>query len=150
MKKTLAASKKAISDKAAFAQPGTGATPSAGSTKIDDTLKLRHELLRSFTLEEANAWFDSFTAYFNHNGKVLEKLPPSVRRQLLNNSIEAGLASALQADDKIAADTPIIGNGGCLSRLKDIFLEKNPLFLRLHRDQQCRQTQGETVVEWWV
>ena len=29
-------------------------------------------------------------------------------------------------------------------------MEKNPLFLRRHRYQQCRQTQGESVAEWWV
>ena len=115
VEKTLEASKKANSDKVTSTQSGTGTTFPAGNTKIDDTLKPRHELLRSFTLEEANIWFDSFTAYYNHNLKVLEKLPPSVRRQILNNSIEAGLANALQAEDEIMADTPIIGNNGCLS-----------------------------------
>ena len=133
--------------------PASGApqqNASGGNTKIDDTLKPRQELLRSFTLEEANIWFDGFKAYFNHNEKVIQKLPPSVRRQILNNSIEAGLANALQADDEVTAETPIIGDNGCLSRLRQIFLEKNPLFLRRHRYQQCRQTQGESVAEWWV
>ena len=146
--KTLATSEKTISEKSA--STSTGATSSTGNAKIDDTLKPRQELLRSFTLEEANVWFDGFTAYFKHNEKALQKLPASVHRQILNNSIEAALANALQADDEITAATHIIGDNGCLSRLKHIFLEKNPLFLRRHKYQQCRQMQGETVMEWWV
>ena len=114
--KTLKVSKKTISEKSA----PTG-TSSTGNTKIDDTLKPRQELLRSFTLEEANVWFDGFTAYLNHNEKALQKLPPSVRQQILNNSIEAALANALQADDEITVDTPIIGGNECLSRLRHIF-----------------------------
>ena len=89
---TIAHSNKVISEKSAA--PSTGATPSAGNAKIDDTLKPRQELLRSYNLEEANVWFDGFTAYFNHNEKVLQKLPASVRWQILNNSIEAALANA--------------------------------------------------------
>ena len=90
--KVLAASKKVILEQATSTQPTTGTVSPTrnANTKIDDTLKPRQELLRSFTLEEANIWFDGFKAYFNHNEKVIEKLPPSVRRQILNNSIEAG------------------------------------------------------------
>ena len=113
--KVLVASTKVISDKATSTQPGITSPTRNANTKIDDTLKPRQELLRSFTLEEANIWFDGFKAYFNHNEKVIEKLPPSVRRQILNNSIEAGLANALQADDEITAETPIIGDNRCLS-----------------------------------
>ena len=80
----------------------------------------------------------------------MEKLTPLVRRQILNNVIEAGLASALQTDDDVTMATPILGENGCLTRLKNIFLEKNPLFLRRYRFQQCSQTQGETVPEWWI
>ena len=80
----------------------------------------------------------------------MEKLTPLVRRQVLNNVIEAGLASALQMDDDVTMATPILGKNGCLARLKNIFLEKNPLFLRCYWFQQCSQTQGETVPEWWI
>ena len=67
--KMLTASKKVISDKATSTQPATGiASPTRNAnTKIDDTLKPRQELLRSFTLEGANICFDSFKAYFNLN-----------------------------------------------------------------------------------
>jgi hypothetical protein len=42
--------------------PSTNAGAASGHVKIDDTLKPRQALLRSFTLEEANIWFDGFTA----------------------------------------------------------------------------------------
>ena len=105
--KTLATSNNTISER--FAPTSPGATPSAGNTKIDDTLKPRQELLRSFTLEEANVWFEGFTAYFKYNEKALQKQPVSVQRQILNNSVEAALANALQADDEITVTTAIIG-----------------------------------------
>jgi hypothetical protein len=141
--KTLGVSQKAILGRS----PSTNAGAASGHVKIDDTLKPRQALIRSFTLEEANIWFDGFTAYYNHNEKVLEKLTPLMRRQLLNNVIEVGLASALQTDDDVTMATPILGVNGCLTRLKNIFLEKNPLFLRHYRFQQCSQTQGVTVPE---
>ena len=95
--------------------PNVAQSTTNGPSKIDDTLKPRQELLRSFMLEEANVWFDGFTAYFKHNEKALQKLPASVCWQILNNSIKAALAKALQADDQISAATHIIGDDGCLS-----------------------------------
>ena len=142
--KTLDAAWKAISN----TTPTT--TGGQANVKIDDTLRPKHELLRSFTLEEANIWFDSFEAYVNHNRKVIDKLEVKVQRQLLFNSIEAAMASALQTDETITQDTPIIGDESCLKKLKAYFMEKNPLFLRRHRFQQCQQAPGETVAEWWV
>ena len=142
--KTLDAAWKAMSDRSLT--PGGGQT----NVKIDDTLRPQHELLRSFTLEEANIWFDSFVAYYNHNKMVLDKLEAKVRRQLLYNSIEAAMALALQTDETIKDDNSIVGERLCLKKLKDYFMEKNPLFLRQHRFQQCQQVQNETVAEWWV
>ena len=121
-------SERFIDDKS-VPNPGTG-TSLAGQAKIDDTLRPKDTLLRSFNLEEANLWFQKFTAYFTHNEKALRGQGLVVRRQLLDNCIEAGLASALRTDDKITADTPVIrAENSCLSRLKEIFLERNPLFL---------------------
>ena len=56
--KTLGVSQKAISGKSS----PTNAIAVSGHVKFDDTLKPRQELLLSFTLEEANIWFDGFTA----------------------------------------------------------------------------------------
>ena len=129
---------------------GTGATSSTGNAKIDDTLRPKDTLLRSFNLEEANLWFQRFTAYFNHNEKALRNQDATVQRQLLDNCIEASLASALQTDEKVKDDTPVIGHDSRLARLKEIFLELNPLFLRRYHFQECKQEQGESVTEWWV
>ena len=52
--KTLDDSERFIDEKS-VPNPGTG-TPSAGQTKIDDTLRPKETLLRSFTLDEANLW----------------------------------------------------------------------------------------------
>ena len=62
VEKMLTASKKVISDKATSTQPGITSPTRNANTKIDDTLKPRLELLRSFMLEEANIWFDGFKA----------------------------------------------------------------------------------------
>jgi hypothetical protein len=120
VRKTLGISRKTILGKPS----STNAGAASGNVKIDDTLKPRQALLRSFTLEEASIWFDGFTAYYKHNEKVLEKLTPLVRRQLLNNVLEAGLASALQTDDEVTTDTPILGGNGCLPGSRPSSLRK--------------------------
>ena len=68
----------------------------------------------------------------------------------MNNSIEAGLSSALRADAKIQATTPIPEKDCCLDTLRAIFLEKNHLWLRRHHYFKCQQQKGETVNDWWV
>merc|ERR1739836_122055 len=73
-----------------------------------------------------------------------------VSRALLNKSIEAALASSLRANPDIQATTPIAERNGCLDKLRDIFLEKNPLWLRRHYYFQCQQMKNESVNEWWV
>ena len=60
------------------------------------------------------------------------------------------MSSALRADAKIQATTPIAENDGCLDTLRAIFLEKNPLWLRRHHYFKCQQQKGKTVNDWWV
>ena len=60
------------------------------------------------------------------------------------------MSSALRADAKIQATTPIAEKDGCLDTLRAIFLEKNPLWLRRHHYFKCQQQKGETVNDWWV
>ena len=52
------------------AAAGTG--NASGNIKIDDTLK-PEKLLKSYTLEEFNAWEEKFRAYYDHNKKTLDK-----------------------------------------------------------------------------
>ena len=68
----------------------------------------------------------------------------------MNKSIEAKLSSTLRADPGVEATTPIADRNGCLDKLRAIFLEKNPLWLRRHHYFKCLQQKGETVNDWWV
>ena len=89
-----------------------------------------------------------------HFLNIMKKIPSrqdiSVSRALLNNSIEAGLSSALRADAKIQATAPIAEKDSCLDKLRAIFLEKNPLWWRRNHYFKCQQQKGETVNDWWV
>ena len=125
-------------------QPNT----SGGSLKIDDMLKPKDLLMRSMSLEEADEWFESYRAFLAHNQKALDRQDIRVSRALLNKSIEAALASSLRAHPDIGATTPIADRDGCLDKLRDIFLEKNPLWLRRHYYFKCQQLKGESVNEW--
>ena len=137
--------------KEALAADTTQPNTSGGSSiKIDKMLKPKELLLCSMTLEEANQWFTNFRAFLKHNEKALSRQDISVSRALLNNSIEAGLSSALRADAKIQATTPIAEKDGCLDMLRAIFLEENPLWVRRHHYFKCQQQKGETVNYWWV
>ena len=103
--------------------------------------------MHPFELEEANIWFENFEAYVDHNKMVIDKLEVKVQRQLLFNSIEAVMASALQTNQTITQDTPIMMSPALE---KAYFMEVNTLFLRRHQYKQCQQAPVETVAEWLV
>ena len=132
VKKTLTASEKAISDNAAPTQSGTsGATPQpvSGAVKIEDTLKPRELLSADMNLEEANLWFDAYRAHIGFNRNNMAKLDIKVRRAMLNACLDPKMASSLRTNSKIEAETEIdTPDTGCLDVLREIFLEKNPLW----------------------
>ena len=68
----------------------------------------------------------------------------------MNKSIEAKLSSTLRAHPDVEATTPKADRNGCLDKLREMFLEKNPLWLRRHYYFKCIQQKGETVNDWWV
>ena len=113
-------------------------------------LKPKELMMCSMTLEEADEWFESYRAFLAHNERTLARQDIKVSRALLNKSIEAGLASSLRAHPDIRATTPIADKDGCLDKLRDIFLEKNPLWLRRHNYFKCQQQKGESGNTWWV
>ena len=53
------------------------------------------------TLEESMLWFRKFEAYLDWNQKVLATKSVEVWRQLLDNCLDADLASTLATDDMI-------------------------------------------------
>ena len=118
-------------------------------SKIDDTLK-PDELSRSATLEEFNIWSERFQAYFTHNKKTLDRCDIAIPRQLLNNCLDYKLVNALKTNDGITANTPVIGENGCLDMLKQIFHKECPLFIRRFNYLRCTQDPGESFSDWWV
>ena len=118
------------------------------TAKIDETLK-PEKLLRSFSLEEFNAWSDKFKAYFDHNKKTLDR-SIVISRQLLNNVLDLKLSNALKTEEGVKDDTPILANGGCLDKLKNIFLKESPLFVRRYNFLKHVQDPREPFSDWWV
>ena len=75
----------------------------------------------------------------------------SVKRALLNKCLDTKLVSALRTHKDVTPTTEIDApSARCLAKLPEIFLEKNPLWLRRHRYFQCTQVKSETVEEWWA
>ena len=116
--------------------------------KIDNTIR-PETLLISFTLEEFNTWSEKFTAFYNHNKKSLEG-NIELSRQLLHSLLDSKLTNALKTEEDVTNETPIVAQGGCLDKLRAIFLKESPLFLRRYRFQECTQQQGQSFSEWWV
>ena len=118
------------------------------SPKIDEILK-PEKLLRSYTLEEFNVWSEKFEAYYDHNKKTLDK-SIVISRQILNNLMDSKLVNALKTEEGVKDDTPIRGDGGCLKKLKAIFLKESPLFVRRYNFLKHVQDAREPFGDWWV
>ena len=120
-----------------------------GAMKIDEILKPQELLSSEMTLEEADQWFESYKAFISFNKRSMNRLEISVRRALLNKCLDPKMVSTLRTHKNILPTTEIDAPNGCLVRLREIFLEKNPLWLRRHGYFQCIQDESETVEEWW-
>ena len=107
-------------------------------------------MLKSHKLEEYTTWEKQFNAYYDHNSKVLETQPNTVRRQLLDNCIESNLINALDTDPTINENTPITGNESCLTKLKAIFLKDNPLFHRRYNFMKYVQEPNQDFHTVWT
>ena len=119
----------------------TTATPS-GPSKIVDTLKPRCTLNEEMTLEEAQLWFKNYKAHLAYNKDALAKQEIQVQRAMLDVDLDPRMASALRSHEKIKDETKIDATDqevSCLETLREIFLEKNPLWLRRHWYFQCVQ-----------
>ena len=139
-------------------RPGTNGTQltnsvaSGGPIKIEDTLKPKELLSEDMNLEEANLWFKAYRAHLSYNKVNMAKQDIQVRRAMLDLCLDSRMASALRAHEKVKDDTEIDAtdpNAGCLNILREIFLERNPVWLRRHWYFQCVQAQDETVEQWW-
>ena len=121
------------------------------SAKIDELLKPKELLSSEMTLEEADQWFESYKAFFSYGKRSMTKMDISVQRALLNKCLDTKLVSALRTQKDVTPTTEKDApSTGCLAKLREIFLDKNPLWLRRHRYFQCTQVKSETVEEWWA
>ena len=87
-----------------------------------------------------------------YNKGTLEKQDIQVQRAMLEVDLDPKMASALRSHEKIKDDTKIDATDpevGCLETLREIFLEKNPVWLRRHWYFCCTQQPNETVQQWW-
>ena len=118
-------------------------------SNISDTLR-PSKLQRSWNLEEFNDWSDKFQAWFADNDKTLQKKGLAYQRQLLHTVLDARTIDDLRTCDEVNQDTAILGQGGCLSKIKDIFLKEFPLHVRRYKYLKYTQEVGQPFDEWWV
>ena len=121
----------------------------AVTQKISDTLR-PEKLQRSCNLEEFNDWSEKFQAWFKDNEKTLESKGRPFQRQLLHTVLDSRLVDDLKTNANVNDDTAIVGNGGCLDKIKGIFLKEFPLHVRRYQFFKCVQEQGQPYDDWWV
>ena len=122
-----------------------------GPPKTNDMLKPKKPLEEKMSLEAALHWFRTYKNHLDLNKVMLSQQSPGVQRGLLENDIDSHLANALRAHPDITDDTPIESDNGtnCLKILKDIFMDKNPTWVRRKTWFECTQKEDETVIQWW-
>ena len=108
------------------------------TAKIDELLKPKELLSSEMTLEEDDQWFESYKAFISYNKRSMTKMDISIKRALLSKCLDTKLVSALRTHKDVTPTTEIDApSAGCLAKLREIFLEKNPLWLKRHRYFQC-------------
>ena len=56
----------------------------------------------------------------------------------------------LKTNADVNDDTAIVEDGGCLDKIKGIFLREFPLHVRRYHFLKCVQEQGQPYDDWWV
>ena len=120
----------------------------AGPPKTNDMLKTKKPLEEKTSLEAALYWFRAYKNHLDLNKGMLAQQTHSVRRGLLEIYIDSHIANNLRAHQDAQDDTPIDGENGCLDNLKNIFMEKNPTWVRRKTWFECVQKDDELVVQW--
>merc|ERR1711951_179974 len=77
---------------------------------------------------------------------MLAQQSVGVRRGILENDIDPHMACALGAHLKVKYDSTM---EECLSIRKEIFMEKNPVWVRRKMWFECVQKDSESVIQWW-
>ena len=108
-------------------------TPSYnGPPRTNDMLKPKKLLEENMSLEAALHWFKTYKNHLDLNKAMLAQQSIGVRRGILENDIDPHMANALGAHSNVKDDTSI---DDCLNILKEIFMEKNPIWVRPRNTQ---------------
>ena len=91
------------------------------------------------SLEAALHWFKTYKNHFDLNSAMLAQQSVGVRRGILENDIDPHMACALGAHSKVKDDSSM---QECLNILKEIFMEKNPVWVRRKMWFECVQKAG--------
>ena len=129
----------------ALNQQSTSTSTSSHSFRINDALK-PERLLASATLAEFRSWQQNFNLYFSSNH--MERFPIPEQQGYLNSCIEIKLQQMLSTF--IDSNTAINGDNGCLSKLRNIFLQNTPVLTRRYNFFQCDQKPGERFSDWYL
>ena len=122
-------------------------TPSYnGPPRTNDMLKPKKLLEENMSLEAALHWFKTYKNHLDLNKVMLAQQSIGVRRGILENDIDPHMANALGAHSNVKDDTSI---DDCLNILKEIFMEKNPIWVRRKMWFECIQKDNESVTQWW-
>ena len=127
-----------------------GASVPTKATKLDNSFKPDPILTFENNLEEFNAWSRSFVAHYDSNKEYLGTATEEIRRQFLNNCIDAKLQASLIVDDSVTMATRIEGDDGLIAKLKSYILRDLPVFIRRYHYSNCKQGPKETFGSWWT
>ena len=127
-----------------------GASVPTKATKLDNSFKPDPILTFENNLEEFNAWSRSFVAHYDSNKEYLGTATEEIRRQFLNNCIDAKLQASLIVDDSVTMATRIEGDDGLIAKLKAYILRDLPVFIRRYHYSNCKQGPKETFGSWWT
>ena len=117
-----------------------------GPPRTNDMLKPKKLLEENMSLEAALHWFKTYKNHLDLNKVMLAQQSIEVRRGILENDIDPHMANALGAHPNVKDDTSI---DDCLNILKEIFMEKNPIWVRRKMWFECIQKDNESVTQWW-
>ena len=105
---------------------------------LENTLKPSVNLSRDMSLTEADNWLKGFTAWFDWNAPILNSKGPLTKRVLLENFLDERLLSKLQTDNSVTLDTPVLGHGGIIDKLRSYYIDDCPLICRRHAFTACK------------
>ena len=117
-----------------------------GPPRTNDMLKPKKLLEENMSLEAALHWFKTYKNHLDLNKAMLAQQSIGVRRGILENDIDPHMAYALGAHSKVKDDSSM---EECLDILKEIFMEKNPIWVRRKMWFECVQKDNESVTQWW-